>query len=118
MPQTDAPVTVRRLTTAERASEIGAALRRRRIRSGLTQEELARLADLSVGAVKGLESAKGSSLNSLLRVSRALGVDGWIDALVVQEPSVSPMKLLREQQASQRRRRPARRRAAGAVRAD
>jgi transcriptional regulator with XRE-family HTH domain len=119
MPHASSQETGKRLTTAERARDIGVALRRRRVRSGLTQEELARMADVSVGTVKSLESGRGSSLRSVIRVSRALGVDGWIDSLVAQqEPSISPMKLLKDQQASLRGRGAVRRRATGALRTD
>jgi transcriptional regulator with XRE-family HTH domain len=119
MPQASFQESGKRLTTAERARDIGVAFRRRRVRSGLTQEELARMADVSVGTVKSLESGRGSSLRSLIRVSRALGVDGWIDSLVAsQDPLVSPMKLLKDRQASKRGHGAVRRKATGALRTD
>jgi transcriptional regulator with XRE-family HTH domain len=100
------PAARRRQTPDESAKEIGAALRQKRLREGLTQDELARRSSVSVGTVKGLELGKGSSLRSFIRVSRVLGADGWIDAMVAsQEPDVSPMQLLRARQATGRSRR-------------
>jgi transcriptional regulator with XRE-family HTH domain len=87
-----------RHTIDEQLIEIGRALRERRIRVGLTQEDLARQADLSLGAVKNLENGKGSSVRSLLRVSRLLESEQWVDVLRSSAtPAVSPMQLLRQQ---------------------
>ncbi len=93
-----------RQTIEEQLEAIGAALRDRRVQSGLTQEDLARQADVSLGAVQNLEYGKGSSLRTLLRVTRLLESDQWVQAL--QPPRVStlsPMQLLREQQRAAKR---------------
>lgn len=93
-----------RTTIDEQLSEIGTALRDRRVREGLTQEELAVQADVSLGAVQSLERGKGSSLRTLLRVTRLLGADQWVDALQSpRTPTLSPMQLLREQKRAAKR---------------
>jgi transcriptional regulator with XRE-family HTH domain len=101
------PSTVRRRTTEEWLEELGAGLRERRIRAELTQEELARLADVGTSAVKNLESGEGANLTSFIKVARALGAEDWLAGLrPPAEPGVSPMQLLRQQ----RRAAPARQR--------
>jgi transcriptional regulator with XRE-family HTH domain len=88
-----------RHTIDEQLIAIGAAIRERRVRARLTQEDLARQADVSLGAVQNLEYGKGSSVRTLLRVSRLLGTDQWVDVLQPpRTPALSPMQLLREQQ--------------------
>ena len=92
------PSTHARHTTQEWIEELGRALRDRRIRAELTQEELARRASLGLSAVKNLESGGGANLTSLVKVIRALGAEDWLAALAPPaEPAVSPMQMLREQ---------------------
>jgi transcriptional regulator with XRE-family HTH domain len=88
-----------RRTTPEWLTEIGTALRQRRIRANLTQEELARRSDVGLSALKHLESGTGANLTSLVKVVRALGCEDWLAALTPPpEPAVSPMQLLRARQ--------------------
>jgi transcriptional regulator with XRE-family HTH domain len=83
--------------------ELGTGLRLARIRAGLTQQDLARRADISWSAVKNLESGRGANLSSLVKAIRALGREDWLAAIAAPvEPS--PMQLLREQTAAGRRR--------------
>jgi hypothetical protein len=53
------PTTRGRRTTEEWLAELGTSLRQRRLRAELTQEDLARLADLGLSSVKHLESGAG-----------------------------------------------------------
>lgn len=78
---------------------IGAALRRARVQAGLTQEELAERAHLSLPTIKQLENGRGSRLSSLVQ---ALDVLGLADGLVPAVPAISPMQILQN-----RRRAPA-----------
>ena len=95
-----------RRTTEEWLAELGTNLRQRRIRAELTQEELARVAGLGLSSVKHLESGQGANLASLVKVARALGAEDWLAALAVpDDPSVSPMQLLHQQQRARPRRR-------------
>jgi transcriptional regulator with XRE-family HTH domain len=87
-----------RRTTEEWLHAIGSGLRERRFRAGLTQDEVARRADVSLSSVKHLESGAGATLTSLVKVVRALGAEEWLDALAIPaEPAISPMQLLRGQ---------------------
>jgi transcriptional regulator with XRE-family HTH domain len=85
-------------TTEEWERRLGADARRLRLAQGVTQVELAQRANVSVSALKYLEWGRGSTLTTLIRVARALGRTSWLDALAPEEPSVSPMALLREGQ--------------------
>ena len=60
---------------------LGEQLRALRIRAELDQVQLAGLAGVGLSAVKSLESGKGSTLKTLVRVVRALGCTSWLDAL-------------------------------------
>ena len=81
-------------TIAELEQAIGEQVRTVRIARNLDQVGLARLADISVRAVRNLELGKGSSMSTLLAVVRALDRTDWIEGLA-PTTSVSPMRLLR-----------------------
>jgi len=83
---------VRRSTT-EWEAVIGAEVRAARIAANLDQSELAKRADISLGAVKNLEAGKGSSLKTLVRVVRALGRTEWLESLT-PPITVSPLAML------------------------
>ena len=83
-------------STEEWEIELGTSVRRLRIRQNRTQRELAESANISLSALKSLETGGGSSTRSLILVVRALERSDWFSALLPPEPSVSPMKLLRE----------------------
>ena len=61
----------------------------------MEQTELAERAGVSDRTVRALEKGTGSSLDSLLRVMKALGILEGLEALVPQEPSVDPLLLLK-----------------------
>ena len=84
------------LSSDEWALIIGDQFRALRIRADLEQTELAALASVSVGALKNLEGGKGSSLKTIIKVSRVLGRTDWLNALA-PKVSVSPMQLLKGQ---------------------
>ncbi|MHB1525633.1 MAG: helix-turn-helix domain-containing protein [Candidatus Dormibacteria bacterium] len=76
---------------------LGDQIRRARIARDLDQVRLAELANVSVGALSGLERGKGSSLRTLISVLRPLGRTDWIESLA-PAVGVSPMQLLRSKQ--------------------
>src|SRR5271155_6148682 len=82
---------------------LGDQVRQVRITRNLDQAQLAKLADVSVGAVSNLERGKGSSLRTLIAVLRALGRTDWIASLA-PTVGVSPMQLLRSKQKTPQRR--------------
>jgi transcriptional regulator with XRE-family HTH domain len=73
---------------------IGEQFRAMRIRADLEQVDLARRAEVSVGAVKNLEGGKGSTIKTLVKVCRALGRTDWLHSLA-PAVTVSPMQMLR-----------------------
>jgi transcriptional regulator with XRE-family HTH domain len=88
-----------RRTTDEWVTEIGATVRQRRLRAGLTQEDLARLAGIGISTLKHFEAGTGAHLTTLIKVVRTLGAEDWLAALAPPpEPAVSPMQLLRQRQ--------------------
>lgn len=94
-------------STKEWEVELGEGVRRLRIRQNRTQRDLADAANISLSALKNLEMGGGSSTRTLILVVRALGRSEWLTLLAPPEPSLSPMKLLRERklQATQVRKR-------------
>lgn len=80
-------------TVEEWEREVGAQIRAARIDADLDQESLARIAGVSVGAVRNLERGYGSSLATLIRVVRALDRTDWLEALAPQV-AVSPLDTL------------------------
>jgi transcriptional regulator with XRE-family HTH domain len=89
---------------------IGAQFRTLRLDARFTQAELARRADVSLSAVRGLEAGRGSSLATVIAVARALGRDDWLTGIYDLSPD-SPIAQMRRsfgERAPQRVRRPSR----------
>jgi transcriptional regulator with XRE-family HTH domain len=95
-------------TTEDYETVIGAQVRRLRIDADLTQDDLADRADLSTLTIHNLETGKGSTLRTLIRVLRVLGRADWLDDLA-PDPGPSPLELLREARGEGSRRRVRRR---------
>ena len=64
------------MRTDELEKVIGGHIRNLRIGQGLTQEEVADRANVSLGALKHLESGAGATIHTLVKVLRALGQRG------------------------------------------
>jgi putative transcriptional regulator len=73
-------------TPAEVAAELGRRLKAIRLNRGLRQEELARMAGLSRGALAALENRGKSTLETLLRVTSSLGVTQEMESLFAAKP--------------------------------
>ncbi len=73
---------------------LGESVRAQRIDHRLTQVELARRANVSVGALKNLETGRGSNTTTLVRVVHVLGHDEWLKALAPREQVFNPLDLL------------------------
>ena len=84
------------------AADLGDQLRLLRLRQNLDQQTLSARAGVALNAVKNLESGKGGTVRSLIRVIRVLGREDWLRALSPQV-SISPLRALEQ--------RPVRRRA-------
>lgn len=79
-------------STAEILRALGSRLRIQRLAQGLPQRELAQMAGLSLGALRKLEGSGQSSLETLIRVTQALGlVDELQDLFVLRRQSIAQM---------------------------
>lgn len=71
---------------------IGVSVKSRRLSLNLTQQETADRSGVSIRVVKRMEAGDGSSLESLIAVSRTLQKTGWIEEF---KPSaeISPLAM-------------------------
>ena len=88
-------------TTQELELSLGESLRSLRLQKNLDQKTLCAQAGLSLTALKNLESGRGASVKTLLRVARALGRSDWILA-VAPQVSINPLHMLRTSSPRQR----------------
>jgi transcriptional regulator with XRE-family HTH domain len=91
------------LNTADWERRLGGEVREVRMRIAMTQAELAEAANVSLSSVKSLEAGRGSTLSTMVRVTRALGRTDWLDTFAPPTAPVSPMELLRNKQQAARR---------------
>jgi DNA-binding XRE family transcriptional regulator len=84
---------------------LGERLRYLRINKNLDQRAVAERAGISEKALRNLEGGRGSSVESLVRVLKALGSLEGIEMLA-PKPSVNPIALLRSTRPRQRVRHP------------
>jgi transcriptional regulator with XRE-family HTH domain len=80
--------------TEDLERELGERIRAVRMAGRLTQVELADRANVSVGALKNLESGSGSSTSTLVKVLRALSQESWLDKLEPRPLSFNPLEVL------------------------
>lgn len=81
-------------TVAEIEKALGERVRGLRLRKNLTQVEIAGIAGVARTSVVKLEAGAGSSVDTLVRVLKALEVPDILGA-IAPAPQVSPMALLR-----------------------
>lgn len=81
-------------TIGERLVALGQQIRQARIAENLEQAQLAAQAGISTGALRKLELGRGSTVETLVRTLKALGLADRL-ALLVPQPTVSPMALLK-----------------------
>lgn len=82
-------------------AELGQRLRDQRIRIGYSQEDLARMANVSTRSIHHLETGGSSTTATLVKVLRAMGITDDLKA-IAPLPSVSPMAALRQGRRAQR----------------
>jgi transcriptional regulator with XRE-family HTH domain len=82
--------------------DLGQRISKLRLNRNLTQEQLAREAGVSKRTLIRLESGESSQVTNLIRVLRALGLLGNLDALVPL-PLPSPLEQLRSRSRQRRR---------------
>ncbi len=76
--------------------QLGLALRRRRVASGVTREALAEQANVSVGALRNLETGAGANVTTLVRAVHALGADDWLTQLEPAPEPFSPLAVVEQ----------------------
>lgn len=79
---------------------LGERLRAIRLARGMSQAEVARAANVSLGAVRHLELGTGATIRTLVRVARAIGESDWLEKLQPPVPSFSPLAVLEQQRAA------------------
>lgn len=88
-------------TVDEWAFELGEQMRALRLRADLDQISLAERAGVGLSAVKNIESGKGATLKTLIRILRALDRADWLASLA-PPVSISPMQMLKAKPVRQR----------------
>ncbi len=83
-------------------AELGQRLAKLRLDRNITQAALADEAGVSLATLKRLEAGHSVQLTSWLRVLRALGLQGGLDALI-PDPARSPMQQLRQVEGRRKR---------------
>jgi transcriptional regulator with XRE-family HTH domain len=90
------------LSPDELQAALGKQIQELRIAKNLDQISTAQKAGISEKALRNLEAGRGSSIETLVRVLKALdSLDGL--RLLVPKPSVSPLALLRHSETARRR---------------
>ena len=88
-------------TTSELMTTLGRNMRNIRLRQNIDQQQLAERAAVALNVVKNLESGKGTTLTSFIKVLRALNREDWLDALA-PHVTISPLQMLKEKPVRQR----------------
>lgn len=73
---------------------LGQQVRSVRRSRALTQQQVAELANTSLGAVKNLEAGRGATTRTLARVLRALDAEDWLGTLYVPRSTFNPLDLV------------------------
>lgn len=92
-------------TPDELQALLGERLKRLRLSRNLDQRTTAEKAGISERALRNLEAGRGSTVETLLRVLKALDYLQGLDMLA-PEASINPLELLRQAKPPQRVRRP------------
>jgi len=88
-------------TVEEWEAVVGSEIRAARIAANFDQSTLAANAGVSIGALQNLESGKGSSLKTVIRVVRALDRTEWLEVLA-PPVTISPLAMLSSKHAGAR----------------
>lgn len=89
------------MTPEEWESELGRQVRDLRLRQNVDQLTLAERAGVALNVVKRLESGKGTTVRSMIKVLRALGRADWLKTLA-PAVSISPLRMLHDKQPRRR----------------
>lgn len=83
---------------------VGERVKSSRLRQNISQEEVASRAGLSTVTVSRLETGKGSSLETLIKVLQVLKEDPWLE-LLAQDAGFSPIEQFHMKKQRERSRR-------------
>jgi len=89
------------LTPRQWENEFGQQIRALRLRRNIVQQQLAEQAGVALNAVKNLETGKGTTVSTLVKVLRVLNREDWLTTLA-PEVSISPLQMLKRKPARQR----------------
>ncbi len=87
--------------TQESEAALGGQVRALRLRENLDQRALAERAGVGLSALKNVESGKGATLKTFIKVMRALGRADWFETLA-PTVSISPLQMLKTKPVRQR----------------
>ena len=87
--------------TQELEATLGGQVRALRLRENLDQRALAERAGVGLSALKNVESGKGATLKTFIKVLRALGRVDWLETLA-PAVSISPLQMLKTKPVRQR----------------
>ena len=90
------------MTIPELAAELGRSAKEFRLRKRLEQAEVAELAGISRQTISSFEKGRGSSVETLLKVMKAVGALDGLNALFPSAPTIDPVALLRRASAPHR----------------
>lgn len=88
-------------TVEEWEIELGGHMRALRLRANIDQITLAERAGIGLTAIKNLESGKGATIKTLIRILRALDRADWLASLA-PTVGISPLQMLKAKPARQR----------------
>ncbi|MEQ1527343.1 MAG: helix-turn-helix domain-containing protein [Gallionella sp.] len=88
-------------TVGEWALKLGRQIRSIRLKLNYEQATLAEIAGVSIKAITNLETGKGATIKTLIKVLRAVNRVEWLETLA-PPLSVSPLQLLRTRKTKER----------------
>jgi transcriptional regulator with XRE-family HTH domain len=89
------------MTYQEWEAELGQQLRSLRLRQNINQQRLAEQSGVALNVIKNLESGKGATIKSLIKVLRSLNHENWLTTLA-PTVSISPLQMLKGRPLRQR----------------
>jgi transcriptional regulator with XRE-family HTH domain len=96
-------------TTDELEQMLGDSIRALRVSRQFTRAELADRANVSLGALRNLETGAGATITTLVKTLRALDSTAWLSSLTPPPEAFDPLRLLAAREEEQRRTRGPRR---------
>lgn len=92
-------------SSARLEARLGERLARLRLSRNITQKQLAGDAGIGIRTLRRFEAGEGSSLDTLMRLLIALGIERSLDA-VIPDPNIRPVERVRLKGRERRRARP------------